>query len=83
MIHSWAVPAVVAKMDCIPGRLNENGLFMKVDGVYYGQCSELCGAEHGGMPIILESSSTEVYSHWYLWSVKPYKLVGMRYGGKW
>ncbi|MEO6387216.1 MAG: cytochrome c oxidase subunit II [Croceibacterium sp.] len=57
VIHSFAVPSLWFKIDAVPGRLNERLLFIKEPGIYYGQCSELCGARHGYMPIALEAVS--------------------------
>jgi len=51
VLHSWAVPSSGVKMDAVPGRLNQVAIFIKREGVFYGQCSELCGANHGFMPI--------------------------------
>jgi len=51
VLHSWAVPSFGVKMDAVPGRLNQVAIFIKREGVFYGQCSELCGANHGFMPI--------------------------------
>src|SRR5262245_35371256 len=64
VIHSWAVPAFGVKVDSVPGRLNE--LWFKIDrsGMYYGQCSELCGVNHGFMPIQVEAVTKERYSQW-------------------
>lgn len=54
VIHSWAVPALGIKVDCIPGRLNQVGLEVLGCGVFYGQCSELCGVLHRFIPIVVE-----------------------------
>nr|YP_009241151.1 cytochrome c oxidase subunit II [Plagiorhynchus transversus]AMK97084.1 cytochrome c oxidase subunit 2 [Plagiorhynchus transversus] len=54
VIHSWAVPSLGVKMDCVPGRLNQLGVEVVTPGVYYGQCSELCGILHSFMPIVVE-----------------------------
>ena len=54
VIHSFAVPAFWIKMDAVPGRLNETWFKVDRPGLYYGQCSELCGARHGYMPIAVE-----------------------------
>jgi cytochrome c oxidase subunit 2 len=64
VIHSWAVPAFGVKVDSVPGRLNE--LWFKIDrpGTYYGQCSELCGVNHGFMPIQVEAVTKERYTQW-------------------
>lgn len=51
VLHSWAIPAFAVKMDACPGRLNEIGLYINRQGLFYGQCSELCGVNHGFMPI--------------------------------
>jgi len=51
VLHSWAVPSFGVKMDAVPGRLNQVALFIKREGLFYGQCSELCGANHAFMPI--------------------------------
>jgi cytochrome c oxidase subunit 2 len=55
VIHSFAVPSLWFKIDAVPGRLNERLMFIKEPGIYYGQCSELCGARHGYMPIAIEA----------------------------
>jgi len=51
VLHCWAVPSLAIKLDACPGRLNQIGLFIKRAGFYYGQCSEICGVNHGFMPI--------------------------------
>nr|VFU78750.1 cytochrome c oxydase subunit 2 [Proasellus cantabricus] len=55
VIHSWTVPSLGVKADAVPGRLNQLSFTMKRPGVFYGQCSEICGANHSFMPIVLES----------------------------
>jgi len=64
VLHSWAVPSLGIKCDAVPGRLNQASLFLKREGVFYGQCSELCGANHGFMPIVVEGVPLEDYSQW-------------------
>ncbi|MES2498416.1 MAG: cytochrome c oxidase subunit II [Pseudomonadota bacterium] len=64
VIHSWAVPAFWTKMDAVPGRLNETWFKAEREGLYYGQCSELCGARHGYMPIAVEVVSKEKFAEW-------------------
>lgn len=54
VLHSWALPAAVVKVDAVPGRLNQVLFMVKTTGVFYGQCSELCGVNHGFMPIVIE-----------------------------
>jgi len=53
VLHSWAVPSFGIKIDACPGRLSQVSLFLKRPGVYYGQCSEICGVNHGFMPIVV------------------------------
>lgn len=55
VIHSWAVPALGIKLDACPGRLNQTSVFIKRASVFYGQCSEICGVNHGFMPIAVKS----------------------------
>lgn len=64
VIHSWAMPAFGIKMDAVPGRLNETWFRAEKEGVYYGQCSELCGVNHGFMPITVEVVSKDRYQVW-------------------
>jgi cytochrome c oxidase subunit II len=70
VIHSWAVPALGVKMDAIPGRLNQFPLYIPFQGVYYGQCSELCGVNHGFMPICIYAVNQEDFVAWYLKNCK-------------
>ena len=55
VLHSWAIPSLGIKVDACPGRLNQVFLFLKREGVFYGQCSEICGINHGFMPIVVQS----------------------------
>jgi cytochrome c oxidase subunit 2 len=64
VIHAFAVPSLWFKMDAVPGRLNEKLLTIKEPGVYYGQCSELCGARHGYMPIVVEALPPAEFAKW-------------------
>ena len=64
VIHSWAVPSLGVKMDAIPGRLNETYFNIKEPGMYYGQCSELCGVGHGFMPISIKAVTEEEFASW-------------------
>ncbi len=64
VIHSWAMPSLGVKMDAIPGRLNETYFKIKEPGMYYGQCSELCGPGHGFMPIMIKAVSDDEFSEW-------------------
>jgi cytochrome c oxidase subunit 2 len=64
VLHSWAVPALGVKIDAVPGRLNQISLFIKREGVFYGQCSELCGVNHGYMPISVKAVTLPTYIAW-------------------
>jgi len=64
VIHSFAVPALGLKLDAIPGRLNQTSTFINREGLFYGQCSEICGVNHGFMPIVVEAVSLEKYMAW-------------------
>lgn len=64
VIHSFALPAFGLKIDAIPGRINETWTKALKKGVYYGQCSELCGVNHGFMPIMIEVVSKEDFANW-------------------
>jgi cytochrome c oxidase subunit II len=64
VIHSFAVPSLWFKLDAVPGRLNEKQLVIKKPGVYFGQCSELCGARHGFMPIAIEALPADKFAAW-------------------
>ncbi|MGY6587264.1 MAG: cytochrome c oxidase subunit II [Wenzhouxiangella sp.] len=64
VIHSWWVPALGWKRDAIPGMVNEAWTYIEEEGVYRGQCAELCGADHGFMPIVVEAVSPEAFQAW-------------------
>lgn len=64
VIHSWAMPAFWIKLDAVPGKLNETSFIIEKPGLYFGQCSELCGARHAYMPIAVEAVSPEVFAQW-------------------
>ncbi len=66
VIHSWAVPSLGVKMDSVPGRLNETWLRIDQEGMYYGQCSELCGVNHGFMPIAIRAVSQQEFDAWVI-----------------
>lgn len=65
VLHSWAVPSLGIKVDAVPGRMSQVGLFIKHEGVFYGQCSELCGVNHGFMPIVIKAVSPNNFLAWY------------------
>nr|YP_009093707.1 cytochrome c oxidase subunit II [Sorex tundrensis]YP_009630255.1 cytochrome c oxidase subunit II [Sorex minutissimus]YP_010424617.1 cytochrome c oxidase subunit II [Sorex thibetanus]UBD06936.1 cytochrome c oxidase subunit II [Sorex excelsus]AIS38167.1 cytochrome c oxidase subunit II [Sorex tundrensis]QBP33758.1 cytochrome c oxidase subunit II [Sorex minutissimus]QUO99548.1 cytochrome c oxidase subunit II [Sorex minutissimus]USH59332.1 cytochrome c oxidase subunit II [Sorex thibetanus] len=64
VLHSWAVPSLGLKTDAIPGRLNQTTLLATRPGLYYGQCSEICGSNHSFMPIVLELVPLKVFEKW-------------------
>nr|ANJ59922.1 cytochrome c oxidase subunit 2 [Nacella concinna] len=64
VIHSWTVPSLGVKADAVPGRLNQLSFHMMYSGVYYGQCSEICGANHSFMPICLEGVDLSSFMSW-------------------
>jgi cytochrome c oxidase subunit 2 len=64
VIHSWAIPRLGIKVDAIPGRLNQLGLYVSRPGVFYGQCSEICGANHSFIPIAIETVNFNSFTKW-------------------
>jgi len=64
VIHSWSIPAFWIKLDAVPGRINETSFTIEKPGVYFGVCSELCGARHGYMPITVEAVPANVFAAW-------------------
>lgn len=66
VLHSWTIPSLGVKVDATPGRLNQINFFINRPGLYYGQCSEICGANHSFMPILLERTSLKFFIKWIL-----------------
>nr|USH58258.1 cytochrome c oxidase subunit II [Menura novaehollandiae] len=64
VLHSWAVPSLGVKTDAIPGRLNQTSFVASRPGIFYGQCSEICGANHSYMPIVVESAPLSYFESW-------------------
>lgn len=64
VIHSWTIPSLGVKVDATPGRLNQIGFLCSRTGLFYGQCSEICGANHRFIPIVLESISPKYFIKW-------------------
>nr|YP_010725978.1 cytochrome c oxidase subunit II [Helobdella europaea]WDY83673.1 cytochrome c oxidase subunit II [Helobdella europaea] len=64
VIHSWAIPSLGIKMDAIPGRLNQTTFMTLLPGIYYGQCSEICGVNHSFMPIAVEAINLKDFIKW-------------------
>ena len=76
VIHAFAVPSFGIKIDAIPGRLNETWFKATREGVYYGQCSELCGKDHAFMPIEVRVLSEQAYAAWLADAKKKFALDG-------
>nr|WKU83885.1 cytochrome c oxidase subunit II [Claraeola sicilis] len=64
VIHSWTVPALGVKIDGTPGRLNQSNIMINRPGLFYGQCSEICGTNHSFMPIVIESINPNYFIKW-------------------
>ena len=72
VIHSWTIPAFGVKQDGIPGRIAELWFKAEKEGVYFGQCSELCGIQHAYMPITVKVVSQEAYEKWLDGAIEEY-----------
>ena len=70
VLHSWTVPSFGVKVDACPGRLNQANLFIKRFGVFFGQCSEICGVNHGFMPIVLLAVPSVQYHYLIMANLK-------------
>lgn len=64
VLHSFAMPSLGLKLDAVPGRLNETWMRVEAEGIYYGQCSEICGVNHAFMPIAIEAVSKQAFNDW-------------------
>nr|YP_010177772.1 cytochrome c oxidase subunit II [Ripeacma umbellata]QST15502.1 cytochrome c oxidase subunit II [Ripeacma umbellata] len=64
VIHSWTIPSLGVKVDANPGRLNQTSFYINRPGIFFGQCSEICGANHSFMPIVIESISIKNFINW-------------------
>nr|YP_003856684.1 cytochrome c oxidase subunit II [Mekongiana xiangchengensis]ADK77625.1 cytochrome c oxidase subunit II [Mekongiana xiangchengensis] len=64
VLHSWTIPTMGIKVDATPGRINQGTFSINRPGLYFGQCSEICGANHSFMPIMLESTSINLFIKW-------------------
>nr|AAT97377.1 cytochrome c oxidase subunit II [Micropsectra insignilobus] len=64
VLHSWTIPSLGVKIDANPGRLNQTNFFINRPGLYFGQCSEICGANHSFMPIVIESVPSNFFITW-------------------
>jgi cytochrome c oxidase subunit 2 len=64
VLHSWAIPSFGIKIDACPGRLSQAFVYIKRAGTYFGQCSEICGVNHGFMPVVIKALPSEAYTSW-------------------
>nr|QFI35942.1 cytochrome c oxidase subunit II [Mileewa albovittata] len=64
VIHSWTIPSIGVKLDALPGRMNQSKILLNRPGIFYGQCSEICGSNHSFMPITLESKNMYSFISW-------------------
>jgi heme/copper-type cytochrome/quinol oxidase subunit 2 len=79
VLHSWAVPSFGIKVDACPGRLSQASLFLKRAGVYYGQCSEICGVNHGFMPIVVKGLVVDTFITWLTNKIETLILVDSKF----
>lgn len=79
VLHSWAVPSLGIKTDAVPGRLNQTSFVIKRAGLFYGQCSELCGFGHGFMPIVIQAVPHNTYINW-IHNFKSYATTSLNTG---
>jgi cytochrome c oxidase subunit 2 len=75
VIHSWTIPAFGVKQDAVPGRLAQLWFKAEKEGVYFGQCSELCGKDHAYMPITVKVVSQEAYEEWLKVAIDEYAML--------
>ncbi|KAG8338743.1 cytochrome c oxidase subunit 2 (mitochondrion) [Homalodisca vitripennis] len=64
VIHSWTIPSIGVKIDASPGRINQGSILMNRPGLFFGQCSEICGSNHSFMPIVIESVNLKSFINW-------------------
>ena len=72
VLHCWAIPSFGIKVDACPGRLNQASLYITREGTFFGQCSEICGVNHGFMPIVIRAVKSENFP---IWAVNKYKSL--------
>ena len=75
VIHSWTIPAFGVKQDAVPGRLGQLWFKAEKEGVYFGQCSELCGKDHAYMPITVKVVSQEKYEAWLSGAIEEFAVL--------
>ena len=82
VLHAWTIPAFGVKMDAVPGRLNETWFKANKEGIYYGQCSELCGPKHAFMPINVKVVSENEFNDWLDFAKEEYASSGIDYSAE-
>jgi len=75
VLHAWKIPAFGVHVDAVPGRLNEAWYKVEKEGIYFGQCSELCGLNHSYMPIVVKAVTKERYENWLQKASKEFAMV--------
>lgn len=70
VIHAWTVPSFGIKIDSTPGRLNQSLLYINRPGIFFGQCSEICGVNHRFIPIVIESTNFQNFKNWLIYFIK-------------
>lgn len=80
VLHSWAVPTLGVKIDAVPGRLNQTAFIIARSGVFYGQCSEICGANHSFMPIVVEAVPLNHFENWSSSMLEEVSLRSLYWG---
>jgi cytochrome c oxidase subunit 2 len=80
VLHSRAIPSLGVKIDAVPGRSNQVAIYLKRQGIFYGQCSEPCGVNHGFMPIVLKSTSYSQFLNWVSYNMSYTYSQSFLYG---
>lgn len=70
VIHAWTIPSLGVKIDSTPGRLNQSLIFINRPGLFFGQCSEICGINHSFIPIVIESTNFQNFKNWLTYFIK-------------
>ena len=78
VLHAWKIPAFGIHIDAVPGRLNEAWYKVEKEGIYFGQCSELCGLNHSYMPIVVKAVTKELYKIWLKEASKEFALFPLK-----
>lgn len=74
VIHAWTIPSLGIKIDSTPGRLNQTIIFLNRPGLFFGQCSEICGTNHRFIPIVIESTNFNSFKNWLIYTLNNSSL---------